>query len=155
MTSSFPRWCGCNNSTSGRAPATCQVLTSLGSGWLRPGTKQLHKPEVERKLLSEKMPTLGRGRNQPGLPGRAWAPGRGPGQLGCAGGGSASMEADGLALSFGARITDLLSPEGQAAGNPDPSSLLSVPAEAGGSVMQWLVSRAWLHHGWWQQVSHL
>ena len=49
----------------------------------------------------------------------------------------------------------MLSPEGQAAGTPDPSSLLSVPAEAGGSVVQWLVSRAWLHHGCWQQVSHL
>lgn len=64
------------------------------------------------------------------------------------------MEADGLALSFGARVTDMLSPEGQATGNPDPS-LLSVPSEAGGNVRQWLVSRAWLHHGWWQQVSHL
>lgn len=30
------------------------------------------------------------------------------------------MEADGLALSFGARVTDMLSPEGQATGNPDP-----------------------------------
>lgn len=65
------------------------------------------------------------------------------------------MEADGLALSFGAKVTDMLSPEGQATGNPDPSSLLSMLSEAGGSVVQWLVSWAWLHHGWWQQVSHL
>lgn len=100
MPSSVPCWCGCNNSASGRAPATCQVLTSRGLGWLRPGTKQLHEPELERKLLSEKMPTLGRSRNQPGLPGRAWAPGGGPGQLGCAGGGPASMEADGLLLAL-------------------------------------------------------
>lgn len=50
------------------------------------------------------------------------------------------MEADGLALSFlGARVTDMLSPEGQATGNPDPSSLLS-----GGRQRREAMSRQWL-----------
>lgn len=135
-----------------QAHAKCSRATGWGGFPVGPSSSTV--PELKRKPLSEKMLTLVNGRNQPGLPGHVGAPG-GPGHLGCAGGGPASEEADGLALSFGARITDMLSPEGQATDSPDPSSLLSMPPEAGCSVVQWLVSRAWLHHRWQQQLSHL
>lgn len=60
------------------------------------------------------------------------------GHTGCEEGGPASEEADGPALSFGARITDILSPGRQATDSPDPSSLLSMSSEVGGNVVQWL-----------------